>query len=320
MALMKFKETYPDYREKLGDNTKAAHFDEYSVYSQGEDKVGSVQDALFETNTGTIRYLIVDTGFWIFGKKILLPIGLARFDYEKDRIYVNGLTKDQVENLPEYSDDMVVDNDYEERVRTGYRGLGDNRTRQFMGKQYNVDEYRAYPGSAALHGVTEHPGGQPVATADERYDREPGLFAMDKGSHEPIRLYQERLIADKDRFKTGAVSVGKRVETKTQEVSVPVENERIVIERSTPSSPRPVAGTPNFKGGEVARMETYAEEADIRKEAFVREEVSVRKETDKDVVTSQEKLRREELDVSSEGNPDVVKRQFDANVVWLKFP
>ena len=131
---------------------------------------------------------------------------------------------------------------------------------------------------------------------------------MDKSDHEPIRLYQERLIADKDRFKTGAVSVGKRVETETREVSVPIENERIVIERSTPTGTVAAATNPSFEEGEVARVETYGEEADIRKEAFVREEVTVRKETEREVVTGQESLRREKLDVSSEGNPDVVKR------------
>lgn len=312
MALMKFKEAYPNYREKLGDNSSAAHFDEYSVYSQGEDKVGSIKDALFETSTGTIRYLIVDTGFWVFGKTILLPVGLARFDQTQKRIYADGLTKEQVENLPEYSDDMTIDSDYEARVRTGYRALGDNRTRQFMGKEYKVDEYRAYPGSAALYGVTEHPDGTPADSrqvADQYdYEHEPGLYAMDRDAHEPIRLYQERLIADKDRFKTGAVSVGKRVETETQEVSVPVQNERIVIERSAPTNGAAVAGTPDFNEGEVVRMETYGEEANIRKEAFVREEVNVRKETDRDVITEQETLRREKLDINSDGNPNVAKR------------
>lgn len=314
MALVKFKEAYPDYREKLGDSN-AAHFDDYSVYSRGDDKIGSVKDALFETGTSTIRYLIVDTGFWIFGKNVLLPVGLARFDNSQERIYVDGLTKEQVENLPEYSDDMTIDHDYEERVRAGYRGLGENRSRQFMGKEYKVDKHRAYPGNAALHGVTEHPAGAsaPVeassAVGQYDYDREPGLYAMDEGAHAPIRLYQERLIADKDRFKTGEVAIGKRVETKTQEVSVPVENERIVIERTTPTNQTAVTpGTPNFKEGEVARMETYGEEAAIRKEAFVREEVNVRKETDRDVVTEQETLRREELDIESDGNPNVAKR------------
>lgn len=310
MALMKFKEAYPNYRENLPSGSEAAQFDEYSVYTKGEDKVGSVKDALFETGTGSIRYLVVDTGFWIFGKNVLLPIGLAHFNYENKRVYVDGLSKDQVENLPEYSDDMTIDSDYEERVRTGYRSLGTNRSRQFMGKEYKVDEHRAYPGSASLYGVTEHPAGASAAVdgVDTTYDREPGLYAMDKSAHEPIRLYQERLIADKDRFKTGEVAVGKRIETETREVSVPVENERIVIERSAPTGAVAAAGTPSFKEEEVARIETYGEEADIRKESFVREEVTVRKETERDVVTGQESLRREELDVSSEGNPDVVKR------------
>lgn len=315
MALIKFKKAYPNYRETFGDNHNIANFDDYSVYADPDNKVGSIKDALFEDATGNIRYLIVDTGFWIFGKNVLLPIGLARFDHNNQRIYVNGLTKEQVENLPEYNDTITVDRDYEDRVRTGYRTMGENRTRQFMGKEYKVDEYRAYPGSAALHGVTEQPAGTstPVAgataTADRYdYDREPGLFGMDKDSHEPIRLYQERLIADKDRFKSGSVAVGKRVESKTQEVSVPVANERVVIERTTPTTTTPVAGTPDFREGEVARVETYAEEADIRKEAFVREEVNVRKEVDRDVVTERETVRREELDVDTKGNPTVTKR------------
>ena len=316
MALMKFKETYPNYRTEMSDD-RAAHFDDYSVYA-GDDKVGSIKDALFESNTGNIRYLIVDTGFWFFGKQVLLPIGLANFDYDNERIYVNGLTKEQVENLPEYSDDMTVDHDYEERVTAGYRDLGEARTRQFMGKEYKVDEYRAYPGSAGLYGVTEHnasasapvtePTAEPMAADLYDYDREPGLYAMDEGAHAPIRLYQERLIADKDRYQTGSVSVGKRVETETQEVSVPVQNERIVIERSAPGTTTPVSGAPDFREGEVARMEIYAEEADIRKEAFVREEVNIRKEVDRDVVTERETLRREELEVDAEGTPDVVTR------------
>ncbi|MGF1524516.1 MAG: DUF2382 domain-containing protein [Leptolyngbyaceae cyanobacterium] len=317
MALIKFKEVYPNYRETFGNNSNIANFDNYTVYADPDNKIGSVKDALFEDATGNIRYLVVDTGFWIFGKNVLLPIGLARFDHTEKRLYVNELTKEQVEKLPEYDDSITVDRDYENRVRDGYRTLGESRTRRFMGKEYKVDEYRAYPGSAALHGVTEQPAGTPTAMAGATgtavsdrydYDREPGLFGMDKDSHEPIRLYQERLIADKDRFKAGTVAVGKNVKTKTQEVSVPVENERVVIERTTPTNTAPVTGTPNFREGEVARVETYAEQADIRKEAFVREEIKVRKEVDRDTVTGRETVRREELDVDTKGNPTVNKR------------
>ncbi|NEP17835.1 MAG: DUF2382 domain-containing protein [Leptolyngbya sp. SIO4C1] len=305
MSLVKFKDAYPNYRDTFGDS-EAVHFDEYSVYTAGDEKVGSVKDALFERETGDIRYLIVDTGFWIFGKNVLLPVGLAHFDYDQRRVYVDGLTEEQVENLPEYHDDMTVDYEYEERVRGSYRPMAETRNRQFMGDDYQVDAYRAYPGNAAVSGATETTG---VPANDYRYESEPGLYQMDEASHQPIRLYQERLIADKDRFKMGEVAIGKRVESETKEVSVPVEKERVVIERSTPTNPTPVAGTaPDFNSGEVARMEVHAEEANIHKEAFVREEVNVRKEVDRNVVSESETVRREELDVDTAGNPNVVER------------
>ena len=66
--------------------------------------------------------------------------------------------------------------------------------------------------------------------------------------------------------------------------------------------------TPNetaFQEGEVARMDVYEETADVRKEAFVREEVHVQKVVDQETVTLEEKIRREELNVDTEGNPQV---------------
>lgn len=321
MALMKFKEAYPDYRQtfKNSGNQEAAHFDEYSVYS-GNDKVGSIKDALFEQNTGSIRYLIVDTGFWIFGKNVLLPIGLAHFDYDQRRVYVDGLTKEQVESLPEYRDDMTVDREYEDRVRRSYRDMGVTRSRRYENKQYNEKEHGSYPGSAALYGSTRPGYGQAAASTSSatnanhyEYDTEPGLYGMDRESHQPIRLYQERLIADKERFKTGSVTVGKRVESETQEVSVPVEKERVVVERHQPKNATPADPNHEFKSGQVARVELHEEKANVHKEAFVREEVDVRKEVDRDTVSGREKVRREELDIDADGNPNVVNRDRDRN-------
>jgi stress response protein YsnF len=57
----------------------------------------------------------------------------------------------------------------------------------------------------------------------------------------------------------------------------------------------------------VARVEVYEETADIQKQAFVREEVNIRKEVEHETVTSQETIRREELDVDVDGNPVINK-------------
>jgi PRC-barrel domain len=119
MALVKIDEYYPDYTQDVFGGNDLRN---YSVYAdKGDDKVGSVENILIDENTGRFRYLIVDTGFWVFGKKVLVPVGLARLDDDDKRVYVAGLTKQQVEDLPEFTEDLAIDQDYEERVRGVYR-------------------------------------------------------------------------------------------------------------------------------------------------------------------------------------------------------
>ena len=124
---------------------------------------------------------------------------------------------------------------------------------------------------------------------------------------EKIKLYEERLTVNKQRAKTGEVAIGKRVETETKSVSIPVEKERLVIERTQVNTGKVVApGTANFGDGQVVNVDLYEEAATIDKQAFVREEVSVRKEVEQETVRKSETIRREELDVDVEG--DVMQR------------
>jgi uncharacterized protein (TIGR02271 family) len=140
----------------------------------------------------------------------------------------------------------------------------------------------------------------PIATPVQAVRQTPATDA------ESIKLYEERLVVDKDREKTGEVAIGKHVETETARVSVPIEKERVVIERTTPVSTEAVVpGDMAFQSGETLRMEVYEETPDIHKEAFVREEVTIRKEVEQETVTAQETLRREELEIDTEGRPVV---------------
>lgn len=123
---------------------------------------------------------------------------------------------------------------------------------------------------------------------------------------ESIKLYEERLIVDKQRTKTGEVSLSKHIETETARVEVPIERERVVVERVTPvDAGVPVAPDQVAFGSEVVQVEVYEETADIHKEAFVREEVRIRKEAEQENVDVQETLRREELNLNVDGNPVV---------------
>ena len=161
-------------------------------------------------------------------------------------------------------------------------------------RQHGVEEFDIYdiPGAKA----------PVVADVDEDIRNRTDITDTDK-----IRLYEERLMVNKQRAKAGEVAIGKRVETETAEVAVPVERERIVIERSDATTGTPVTpGTANFNSGEVARVDVYEETADIEKQAFVREEVKVRKEVETETVQASETIRREELEVDAEG--DVIER------------
>ncbi|MEG3850135.1 DUF2382 domain-containing protein [Microcoleus sp. herbarium19] len=278
MALQRLAEFYPNYQEEIfaGDDIKG--FDVYA--GDSDEKVGSVYDALVD-DTGRFRYLVIDTGIWIFGKKVLLPIGSARFDYGARRVYATGLrSKAQAEQLPAYNELEPVDYDREEQVRGVYRNQG-TAASTATPASYDRSSYN--------------------------YDIDRPLYETNEQNHQNLKLYEERLVANKNRAKTGEVAVGKRVETETARASVPIEKERVVIERVAPTEAGRVVsvGDADFQSGEVARMEVYEETADIHKEAYVREEVNVRKEVVRSTVDAEETLRREELDVKTDGTPVV---------------
>lgn len=268
MTLLKLADFYPNHKDILGDDDIKG----YDVYAETDKKIGSVDDVLVD-ESGRFRYFVIDTGLWVFGKKVLLPVGYARTDYDRHRVYATGMTKEQAENLPEYNENTTVDYDYEERVRNVYRPTTTAATPTYDRNTYT-------------------------------YDRDRELYDTNEQDRQNLKLYEERLIANKNRQKTGEVTIGKRVETNTAKVSVPVEKERVVIERTNPTDTREVApGEADFREGEAARMEVYEESADIQKKAVVREEVNIRKEVERDTVDRTETVRREELDVDTDGNP-----------------
>ncbi len=297
MPLQKIKDFDADYRSHFEDQDIIS----YDLYT-GEDKVGSVDDLLVD-ETGKIRYLIINTGAWIFGKKVLLPIGRSRIDYSNHRVAVDGLTRDQVEALPKYDGNMPVDYEHEEQVRSVYRPMA-------MDATSTATDSTAMTMDAPAVGSADPASASAYNRDTYAYDRDPSLYNLDERNHQNLRLYEERLIANKTRAKTGEVSVSKHVETETAKASIPLEKERVIIEHTAPSNASGAAVAPDetaFKEGEVARMEIYEETPDIRKEAFVCEEVSVRKEVDRETFNAEETLRREELDVDKQGRNIVDK-------------
>jgi hypothetical protein len=81
--------------------------------------IGKVDEATYDTSRS---YIVVDTGPWIFGKKVLLPAGvIERVDLDSETIFVNR-TKDDIKDSPEFDETMYQDEAYRRRIGTYYYG------------------------------------------------------------------------------------------------------------------------------------------------------------------------------------------------------
>ncbi len=82
-----------------------------------DGSIGKIDEA---TNDVGGSFVIVDTGPWIFGKKVMLPAGVVqRIDEDDEKVWVNR-TKDQIKSAPEFDDSMKSDTGYRDKLGTYY--------------------------------------------------------------------------------------------------------------------------------------------------------------------------------------------------------
>jgi hypothetical protein len=96
-----------------------------------DGEIGAIDDDTYEIGTNA---LVVDTGPWIFGKKVMLPVGVInRIDEGDRRLFVN-LTKEQIQNAPEFDESRLNDRVHRDEFGTYY---GTNRP---AGPDYAKDD------------------------------------------------------------------------------------------------------------------------------------------------------------------------------------
>jgi hypothetical protein len=101
------------YRETTWSGTNLQGFE----VEARDGSIGKVDEA---TNEVGGSFLVVDTGPWIFGKKVLLPAGVIEtVDLDEQKVYVNR-TKDEIKNGPEFDEKGYRDTAYRDRVGSYY--------------------------------------------------------------------------------------------------------------------------------------------------------------------------------------------------------
>ncbi|HET6755789.1 MAG TPA: hypothetical protein VFH23_17760 [Jiangellaceae bacterium] len=100
-----------EYRPETGLTGPDVDLTGYSIAAVDGD-IGHVGEATYELGSS---YLVVVTGAWIFGRKVLLPAGVVeRIDNVEQKVYLDR-TKDQIKAAPEY-DQTVDDAQYRDRL------------------------------------------------------------------------------------------------------------------------------------------------------------------------------------------------------------
>jgi hypothetical protein len=82
-----------------------------------DGNIGKVDEATYEAGGS---FVVVDTGPWIFGKKVMLPAGVIRdIDLDTETVFVNR-KKDQIKNAPEFDEKRYLDQDYRKKLGSYY--------------------------------------------------------------------------------------------------------------------------------------------------------------------------------------------------------
>jgi len=84
---------------------------------QGTDEmIGHVEDFIVDDETWAVRYLVIDTKNWWFGKKVLVaPQWGSRISWEERIVYVD-MTRESIKNSPEWDSTAAVNREYETRL------------------------------------------------------------------------------------------------------------------------------------------------------------------------------------------------------------
>jgi hypothetical protein len=81
--------------------------------------IGQIDDSTQEVGSAAV---VVDTGPWIFGRKVVIPAGaIERIDTDGRNVYVS-MTKDQIKNSPEYDPDKGWPNEQHRGELDDYYG------------------------------------------------------------------------------------------------------------------------------------------------------------------------------------------------------
>lgn len=183
------------------------------LYGVNDEKLGKIDDVIFDHATGDIHYIVVDTGGWLSSKKFIVPAQGVRGSAKHENDFQASLTKPQIESFPPYNESDLESEStwqgYEGRYRAKWvanpvmhRAETDrNLTPTTEQETGNLSSQRA---AAAAHGGVISTGPRPLTPTGTRAD----LIASESPTDRAIPAGSDSVV-----ISTSAVGIGGRWDT-----------------------------------------------------------------------------------------------------------
>lgn len=85
-----------------------------------DGEIGKVEEIYFDDSNWCVRYLVVNTGGWLMGRRVLIsPVAVGEIDEQEGSLYIE-LSRDQIENSPPLTSDQPVSRQYEQEYLRYY--------------------------------------------------------------------------------------------------------------------------------------------------------------------------------------------------------
>jgi sporulation protein YlmC with PRC-barrel domain len=95
------------------------HIRNYAIHAS-DGEIGSLHDLYFDDRSTAVRYLVIDTGQWLPGRRVLVaPAAIGGLDPVRQEV-ITGLTRQQVQDSPGVETDQPVSRQQETALHTHY--------------------------------------------------------------------------------------------------------------------------------------------------------------------------------------------------------
>lgn len=272
---------HSDY--KIADNEP--NINNWKIVDSTDKRVGKVHDMLFDKDQMKVRYIITnlkDGEIMNEDRKVLIPIGQAQLNTDKERVIVPNITREHLTKLPKYDDADNLTQEDETLILNTFTGT--TRTTQYDKKTFYDHE---------------------SFNEDKFYDQDKHNNKENRKenrtSNKKVDVVEENLEVGKREVQTGGAKITSRVVERPVEEKVNLREENVKVKRNPVDKPADSSKMKNFEEKTIEAKET-SEVPVVNKEARVKEEVTLEKEVSNKEEVIKDKVKETKVDVNKKSD------------------